>query len=149
MNTNRKSMRTAVLGLLLVVTVASLVVAGAAENVKPAITIAQLAGPWQIALVGFTGCGQTAMLFTGTLNSSGAAEGTLTGSSGGCAASSNTETFTITSLEPNGSGTASLSCGSGCGWGFNIQVAASKQVFNLVDVVNSPGDVLAGSAVKQ
>jgi hypothetical protein len=148
MNTNRKSMRTAVRGLLLVVTVASLVAASAAENVKPATTIAQLAGPWQIALVGSTGCGQTAMLFTGTLDSSGTAEGTLTGS-GGCGASSSTQTFKITSLESNGSGTATLSCGSACGWGFNIQVAASKQVFNLVDVVNSPGDVLAGSAVKQ
>jgi hypothetical protein len=149
MNTNRKSMRMAVLGLLLVVTVASLVAARAAENVNPATTtIAQLAGPWQIALVGFTGCGQTAMLFTGRLDSSGTAEGTLTGS-GGCGASSSTQTFTITSLQSNGSGTATLSCGSACGWGFNIQVAASKQVFNLVDVVNSPGDVLAGSAVKQ
>lgn len=149
--TNRQQLgRLAVLAVLLLATVGSIgTLSAAQETVTPATTIAELAGPWQIALVGFTGCGQSSMLFTGTLNASGKAVGTLTGSSAGCGASSSAQTFTIISLNANGSGTAVLSCGSGCGWGFNIQVSPNRQVFNLVDVVNSPGDVLAGSAVRQ
>lgn len=110
------------------------------------ITVSQLARPWQIALVGNTGCGQTSMLFTGSLNASGTAAGTLTGSSG-CGKSSSPQTFTITSLNANGSGTANLSCGSGCGWNFNIQVAPDEQIFNLVDVSNGGANVLAGTAI--
>src|SRR5215469_4842129 len=37
------------------------------------ITLNQLAGPSRIALVGGTGCGETAMEFTGTLNAFGSA----------------------------------------------------------------------------
>ena len=150
MNTERKSTRSAALVLLMIATVASMVgVSAAQEKVKPAITIAQLAGPWQISVVGNTGCGVSALLFVGTLNASGTASGTLTGASTGCASSSDTQTFTITSLNANGSGTANLSCGSGCGWDFNIQVSTNKQVFNLVDVSNGNDNVLAGTAVKQ
>jgi len=42
------------------------------------MTVAQLAGPWQIAAVGNTGCGIMSQLFTGTMNSSGTAVGTFT-----------------------------------------------------------------------
>ena len=144
--------RLAVLAALLLATVGSLSTLSAAQDAvkspAAAITIAQLAGPWQIALVGFTGCGQSALLFTGSLNASGKAVGTLTGS-GQCGASSSTQTFSINTLNANGTGTAGLSCGPSCGWGFNIQVSPSKQMFNLVDVVNSPGDVLAGTGVRQ
>lgn len=87
------------------------------------------------------------LAFTGTMNSSGVATGTLTGSSG-CGPSSNTQTFTITGLAANGSGTAGLTCGPGCGWTFNIQVSPNKQVINLVDVTD-PNNWLAGTAVKQ
>ena len=149
MKTNLKSMRTVVLGLLLLATVASLVAVSAAEKVKPEIAIGQLAGPWQIAVAGNTGCGVSALLFNGTLDSAGTAVGTLTFSSAGCKLSSGTQTFTITSLDANGSGTANLSCGSDCGWDFNIQVTANKQLFNLVDVSNGGANVLAGTAVKQ
>jgi hypothetical protein len=149
MNTNRKSTRGAVLALLVVAMVTSFVALGSAQKVKPPVTLAQLAGPWQIGVSGNTGCGVSALLFTGTLNTSGVATGTLTGASTGCASSSNTQTFTITSLNPNGSGTANLSCGYDCGWDFNIQVNASKQIFNLVDVSNGGDNVLAGTAVKQ
>ena len=151
MNTKRTSMRKVVLALLLAVTVAAVVPVSAAQNVKvrPAITVAQLAGPWQIAVVGNTGCGVSSLLFTGTLNASGTATGTLTGSSAGCGPGSSTQTFTITSLSSNGSGTAGLTCGSGCGWTFSIQVSPNKQVFNLVDVTDPAGNILAGTAVKQ
>ncbi len=123
------------------------------QSTQP-ITVAQLAGPWQITLFGNTGCGQTAMLFTGTLNATGTATGTLAGVSG-CiwspefGDSSSEQTFQITSLNANGSGTANLSCGSGCGWGFAIQVSGDKQTFNLVDVVNGGTNVLAGTAVAE
>jgi hypothetical protein len=125
------------------------VLAGTAIRVVegPAITMGQLAGPWQIALVGNTGCGQTALLFSGSLNASGTATGTLTGSSGCGSSSSPRQTFTITSLNANGSGTANLTCGSGCGWNFDIQVAANGQTFDLVDVANGGANVLAGTAI--
>jgi hypothetical protein len=145
--------RLALLAALLLASVASLGIFSAAqEATRPTaapITISQLAGPWQIALVGFTGCAQSALLFSGSLNASGQAVGTLVGSSSGCKPGSSTQTFTINTLNANGSGTAGLTCGPSCGWGFNIQVAPNRQVFNLVDMVNSPGDVLAGTGVRQ
>lgn len=148
MKTNHKVVGSVALTLLLAV---SFTAFGAAQSstVKPVITIANLAGPWQIGVVGNTGCGVSSLLFTGTLNSSGVAVGTLTGASTGCGTSSTSQTLTITSLNSNGTGTANLSCGSGCGWDFNIQVSPAKNVFNLVDVSNGSDNVLAGTAVKQ
>jgi hypothetical protein len=125
------------------------VLAGTAVAQQPlGITMEQLAGTWQIALVGNTGCGASSLQFTGTLNTGGTGTGLLTGSSTGCPSGSSFQTFTITSLSSsgNGSGTANLSCGSGCGWDFDIQVSPDKQTFNLVDVVNG-GNGLAGTAV--
>jgi hypothetical protein len=151
MNTPRKSMRRAMMAAILLVSLASLVTPGAAQEVKarPEITVSQLAGPWQIGIVGNTGCGESSMMFTGTLSASGVATGTLTGNSYACGPSTTTQTFTILSLSSNGSGTAGLTCGSGCGWTFYIQVSPNKQVFNLVDVVDVNGNNLAGTAVKQ
>ena len=114
---------------------------------KSGITVSQLAGPWQVAVVGNTGCGISSLLFTGALNAQGKATGTLTFNSG-CGLSTTTETFAINSLRRNGSGTAGLTCGSGCGWTFNIQVNPAKLVINLVDVTD-PNNWLAGPAVKQ
>ncbi len=119
------------------------------DNKPTGITIASLAGPWQMAIVGNAGCGATSLLFTGTLNSSGEATGTLTASSGCGVNDSSTETFTIKSLNANGSGTANLTCGVGCGWNFSIQVSTNKQVFNLVDVTDPVANYLAGTAIKQ
>jgi hypothetical protein len=146
MITHRKSTRLAVLGLLVLATVGSLVGVSAAAT---PITIAQLSGPWQIAIVGNTGCGVSSMLYNGRLNSIGQSTGTLRGSSAGCGSSTTTETFNILSLNGNGSGTAGLTCGAGCGWVFNIQVSRDKLVINLVDVVDGGSNVLAGTAVKQ
>ena len=109
-------------------------------------TLQQLAGPWRIALVGNTGCGVSAMEFTGTLNTTGTATGILKGSSG-CGSSSSLQTFTITSFNFNGSGTANLTCGPGCGWNFEFQVDAYHWTFNLVDVTNGPGNVLGGTGI--
>jgi hypothetical protein len=149
MNTNRNTMRGTALALLLLAMVASFVTVGAAQKIKPAITVAQLQGPWQLALIGNTGCGVNSMLFTGTINSSGVATGTWTSASTGCGTSSSTQTFTINTLNSDGSGTANLTCGDGCGWEFNIQVSGNKQIFNLVDVSNGNDNVLAGTAIKQ
>jgi hypothetical protein len=150
MNTNQRAAKLTVLAVVLIATVALLATSSTAQDqkVRPKITISQLAGPWQIAVAGNTGCGVSSLLFNGTLNSSGVAVGTLTGSSAGCGSNTTTETFTILSLNATGSGTAGLSCGSGCGWLFNIQVSPNKQMFNLVDVSDGGANVLAGTAVK-
>jgi hypothetical protein len=134
---------------LLLVSLMSLATFGSATDVKtkPPITVSQLAGNWQLAVVGNTGCGTSSLLFTGTMNSAGVASGTLTANSG-CGETSNSQTFTILSLKHNGSGTAGLTCGSGCGWTFNLQVSPNRQVINLVDVTD-PNNWLAGTVVKQ
>jgi hypothetical protein len=127
--------------------------AGTAIRVED-LGISQLTKPWQIALVGTTSCGRTSLLFSGTLNASGTATGTLTASSG-CGKSTSAQTFTITSLQSNGAGTATLSCGMGCltpfyrggnAWTFNIQVGLLALTFDLVDVTNG-GNELAGTAM--
>jgi hypothetical protein len=123
-------------------------VAGVSQAATP-ITVAQLAGPWQIAVSGNTGCGVTSLLYNGKLDSTGKSTGTLTFSSAGCGLTTTTETFNILSLSGNGSGTAGLTCGAGCGWVFTIQVSKTKQVINLVDVSDGGTNVLAGTAVKQ
>jgi hypothetical protein len=151
-----KNFNSRTLAVLIFAAFALLSTAATAQEAKqekpaapPPITIAQLAGPWQIAIVGNTGCGVNSMLFNGKLSTTGVATGTLVGSSAGCGSSTTTETFTIISLKPNGSGTAGLTCGSGCGWVFNIQVMKSLQLFNLVDVSDGGSNVLAGTAIHQ
>jgi PASTA domain len=150
MSTHSKSIPIALLIALFVTSMGALLTVGNATeaNAQPAITVGQLAGPWNIVLAGNTGCGASSMHFSGNLNASGIATGDLTGSSAQCGESSSAQTFTITSLNSHGSGTANLSCGSVCGWNFNIQVAPNEQTFSLVDVVNT-GNVLAGTAVAE
>lgn len=150
MNACQKTTRRAILAAILLVSLATMVTFSVAQNPpsKSPVTVSQLAGPWQIAVVGNTGCGVTSLQFNGTLNSTGTAVGTLIGSSG-CGTSNNSETFTIESLNANGSGTAGLSCGSGCGWTFQIQVGINRQIFNLVDVTDPGNNVLAGTAIRQ
>jgi hypothetical protein len=121
--------------------------------VEPAtVTIAELDGSWSAAIVGNTGCGFTSQYVTFTLNSAGTGPAVLTQNSAsanpGCGPSSTDQTFTINSLNANGTGTASFSCGPACGWTFNIQVAPSRQIFNMVDVVNDD-NYLAGTAIRQ
>lgn len=147
-NKHCKLTRKIVLTALLMAGTIFLIASSVEANAQ--ITLAHLAGPWQIALVGNTGCGQSSLLFTGSMNASGTAPGFLSGSSTGCPSSNNiAETFTINSLDSHGSGTASLSCGTFCGWNFQIQVASNEQTFNLVDTKNGGNNVLAGTAVSQ
>lgn len=98
-NHHRQPVRLAVLATLLLAVVTSLTTFGAAADgkAKPPISVSQLAGPWQISVVGNTGCGSSSLLFTGTFNSQGVASGTLIGNSG-CGPSSSSQTLTITSL---------------------------------------------------
>lgn len=56
-NTSCKSRRMAFLMALLLAGVGSLLLGTAPEAKAQSITLAKLAGPWQIALVGNTGCG--------------------------------------------------------------------------------------------
>jgi hypothetical protein len=112
------------------------------------IATSDLTGGWQVALYGVTGCGDSAVLATFTLPSSGTTtSANLSGNSSGCGSSSSGgNTFQIQSLNASGSGTAFLSCGSGCGWNFDIQVSPDRSTFSLVDVTN-PQNFLAGAAI--
>src|SRR3974390_2156829 len=118
-NTRCKSSRLAVLIALLLAGVGSLALGAAPEAKAQSITLAQLAGQWQIALGGHTTtCGAPSMLFNAPLNSSGTAQVIVTG---GCELSG-TQTFSITSLNSHGTGTAVLSCTPSCELGpiFNL-----------------------------
>ncbi|GAC1430901.1 MAG: hypothetical protein NVS1B11_05520 [Terriglobales bacterium] len=136
----------------------SVIVAAAkpSEAAVGTINKADLSGPWQMTLIGNTGCGFTSMLVTFTLNNSGAAtNATITShytATSPCADGtvSTGNTFSVNTLNANGSGTAGLSCSAGCGWTFNIQVSADRSVFNVVDVsVSNPNNLLEGSAIHQ
>jgi hypothetical protein len=111
-----------------------------------------LAGAWQMAIIGQTGCGFGTTLYTFTLNSSGSSSN-VTGTSHtvGCGdGTSSGNAFTIQSLNSNGSGTANLTCGTGCGWNLNIQVSPDRSTFNVVDVsAANPGNYIEGVAVHQ
>lgn len=112
---------------------------------------ADLKGPWQITLTGFTGCGLMSMLVTVTLDSTGSGTNASITTHGQCGDGTLTgQTFAVSTMGANGSGTAGLSCGAGCGWNFAIQVSPDRGTFNLVDVdpVN-PGNYLGGMAVHQ
>ena len=137
--------RLAFLAVLSLATVFSLSTTSSATG---NITKSDLAGNWQIALRGTTGCGFVSMQANVTLNTAGTGTGTLQ-THGECGNSSLTgQTFTVKTLAANGSGTAGLTCGTGCGWTFNIQVAPDRSTFNLVDVsAANPGNFLEGVAV--
>jgi hypothetical protein len=112
------------------------------------ITKADLAGKWNIALRGTTGCGPATMKIGVTLNTSGVGTGTLV-THGQCGDSSLAgQTFTISTMTSSGAGTAGLSCGIGCGWGFNIQVSPDRSKINLVDVLPAnPLNFVEGIAI--
>ncbi len=144
--------RLAFLVALTLVTLVSVVASAAAEGGKtrPASTLASLEGPWQITLIGNTGCGFTSMLVNVTLNSEGSGSATTTYHSGCGDNTQNSLPFAVQTLNANGSGTANLSCGSGCGWEFNIQVSKNGQIFNLVDVYpENPDNYVEGTAIRQ
>jgi hypothetical protein len=108
-----------------------------------------LAGSWQAALVGDTGCGAGTILVNFTLNSSGTGPATLHGHSGCGTTTTTGQTFTVTTLNSNGSGTAGVSCGTGCGFTFAIQVSPDRTQFNMADITDPIPNALAGTAIHQ
>jgi hypothetical protein len=120
------------------------------------ITKSDLAGNWQMTLLGNTGCGLSAMLVTFTMNAGTATNATITSHvinpTATCpdGAVSTGNTFSIDTLSSNGSGTAGLTCGASCGWTFHIQVAPDRSIINLVDVATfNPNNLLQGTAIHQ
>jgi hypothetical protein len=112
---------------------------------------ADLAGNWQMTVIGQTGCGFGTTLYTFTLNSAGVATNVSGVSHTGCGDSNfSGDSFTVLTLNANGSGTANLTCGTGCGWNLNIQVSPDRSTFNLIDVsAANPGNFIEGVAVHQ
>lgn len=115
------------------------------------IVKADLAGTWQMTVIGETGCGFGTTLYTFTLNSNGVATNVSGVSHTHCGDSTfSGVSFTVLTLNANGSGTAGLSCGTGCGWNLDIQVSPDRSTFNLIDVsAANPGNFIEGVAVHQ
>ncbi len=116
------------------------------------IVKADLAGRWQMTIIGQTGCGFGTTLYTFTLNASGSSANVSgTYHTAGCGdGTSSSNSFTIQSLNRDGSGTANLTCGSGCGWNLNIQVSPDRSKFNAIDVSSAnPGNFIEGVAIHQ
>jgi hypothetical protein len=147
----RLQLKSALTGFQSVLSAALLVIGTevTAANAAEDITIAQLKGNWQAALLwSSSGCGAMSGLLNFTFGTNGTTSTATLATNSGCGASTSTQSFTSDSLNPNGSGTAGLTCGSGCGWQFNIQVAPNLQIFNLVDVING-SNYVEGTAIKQ
>jgi hypothetical protein len=136
-------------------TILSVVAVRADDDRDSELTIANLQGPWQAALVySNTGCGPASALLNFTLDNTGTTHSAKlvfhSGAGPGCGDSTTTQTFTIQTLKPDGSGTAGLTCGAGCGWEFNIQVDRDRNMFNLVDAYPlNPNNFVAGTAIRQ
>ena len=148
---NRKSKCARVLAyaaLFSLITVFALSVPSAATG---NIVKADLAGTWQMTIIGQTGCGFGTTLYTFTLNTNGVATNVSGVSHSGCGDGSfSGDSFTVLTLNSNGSGTANLTCGAGCGWNLNIQVAPDRSTFNVIDVsAANPGNFIEGVAVHQ
>lgn len=129
--------------------VAPAVAANRQQNSRPP-WLSKLQGPWTITLIGFTGCGQSAMLVDVTLDASGKGSATTTYHTQCGDSQQGGLPFVVQTLHSDGRGTANLSCGTGCGWEFQIQVNHDATIFNLVDVdPNNPGNFVQGVAIHQ
>jgi hypothetical protein len=146
----RLQSKSARLRVLSALSAALLVIGPAASSANAEdITMAQLRGKWQAALLwSSSGCGAMSGLLNFTFGLNGTTSTATLTTNSSCGPSNSTQSFTIQSLNPNGSGTAGLTCGEGCGWGFNIQVAPNLQIFNLVDIANG-SNYVAGTAIRQ
>jgi hypothetical protein len=116
------------------------------------IVKADLAGRWQMTIIGQTGCGFGTTLYTFTLNASGSSSNVSgTYHTAGCGdGTSSGNTFTILPLNTDGSGTAGLGCDPGCGWNLDIQVSPDRSKFNVIDVsAANPGNFIEGVAIHQ
>jgi hypothetical protein len=122
-----------------------------------ALTLADLQGPWQAALIwSGGGCGPgtavvnfdldgaTGTTFPATFQATTTAHGTVSKCSG-----VSKQTLTIESLDPvSNQGIANLTCGTGCGWTFAIQVHPDGWIMYMVDVTD-PGNFIEGTAIRQ
>jgi hypothetical protein len=147
-NHNLKSARLAVLAALALITFVSAVASVAAQEVKPrpAITVANLAGTWQVAIELNGGCGVGSKVVTFTLNTSGTGPASYEANTAECGPGSGTGTMTITSLHADGSGIAVLSLNYV--GNFDIQVSPNGQVMNMVEVADT-GNYDVGTAVRR
>jgi hypothetical protein len=142
----------AVLALAIVISgVPPATTAGAQTSDRVPVTIAQLAGPWSVSLIGNTGCGWSSFLVTFTLDANGSGMATNHSHTSGCGDGVSTGiAFVVQTVNPDGSGKANLSCGPSCGWEFVIQVARNREMFSVVDVdPANPGNFLSGVAIRQ
>jgi hypothetical protein len=119
---------------------------------KPAgITVSQLAGTWVATFSGLTGCGDTTLTATFTLDSTG--NGTQTSSTehtAGCGDINLAgQTVQIQSLNSVGSGFIAFACGTGCGFGFNMQVLRPSLTGFNMGPQSVSGNFLAGVAFRQ
>lgn len=116
----------------------------------PPLTLAEMKGSWTAALSGVTGCGVSTLSIEFTLDAQG--KGTQTDSTehtAACGDLNNTGLYVeLQALNPNGSGFIAFGCGVGCGFGFTIQVARSRELFNMAPEP-VPGNYLAGVAVRK
>jgi hypothetical protein len=115
------------------------------------VVTADLAGNWQMTVIGETGCGFGTTLYTFTLSAGGVATNVSGVSHSACGTGSfSGDSFTVLTLSANGSGTAGLTCGTGCGWNLNIQVAPDRSTFTVIDVsAANPGNFIQGVAIHQ
>jgi hypothetical protein len=150
MKTYHQLVRRALLLALILVTI--IVVVRPSRASIGRIVRSDVAGPWQMTIIGQTGCGFGTSLYTFTLDDHGSSSNVSgTYHTSGCGdGSSSGNSFVIQSMNPDGSGTANLTCGSGCGWNLNIQVSPDRSKFNVVDVSSAnPGNYIEGVAIHQ
>ena len=116
----------------------------------PSLTVAEMKGSWTAALSGVTGCGVSTLSIEFTLDAQG--KGTQTASTEHTAACGDLDNsglyVELQSLNPDGSGFIAFGCGVGCGFGFTIQVAHSRELFNMAPQPVS-GNYLAGVAIRK
>jgi hypothetical protein len=143
------SIKLAALIAVALITVMAVGPFAAARTVRPPVTLAGMAGPWQATVIGEgKGCGFGSKLLNFTLNSSGQApDATWSYNTVSCSSDTVTATFTITSLNSDGNGTAELTVG-GNTLHFTIQVNPTSNMFNLVDLTDT-GNYEEGSAIRQ
>lgn len=138
--------------LLFVLSLITIIAVSKPSSATGNVNKADLAGPWQMTIIGETGCGFGTTLYKFTLNASGVATNVSgTSHTAGCGdTTSSGNTLTITSLNSDGSGTAGLTCGTGCGWNLTIQVSPDRTTFNVIDVSSAnPGNFIEGVAIHQ
>jgi hypothetical protein len=150
-NNNHNSKSTLLLAVALITLAAVAIPSATAadKDAPPPITIASLAGSWEVEFFTTANCGNGTHLWIFTLNSSGVSDDFAdTYNTSSCGQGQNhDETFTIETLNVDGTGTAKYSNGT-LPLTFNIQVNTATNVFSLVDITDK-GQYWSGTAIKQ